>query len=92
VERGEKRLGGVNELVGDQEQGEFRERERDLVGGMGGEEDGKRRTRKPRRAIKERVPPRQMGSIAMSKGPYLEPISKRKTVGVDGRGSPKLEG
>jgi len=32
-------------------------------------------TRKPRRAMKERVPPRQMGSIAMSKGPYLEPIS-----------------
>ena len=25
--------------------------------------------------MKERVPPRQMGSIAMSKGPYLEPIS-----------------
>ena len=25
--------------------------------------------------MKERVPPRQMGSIAMSKRPYLEPIS-----------------
>ena len=35
----------------------------------------KRRTRKPRRAMRERVPPRQMGIIAMSKGPYLEPIS-----------------
>lgn len=35
----------------------------------------KKRTRKPRRAMKERVPPRQMGSIAISKGPYLEPIS-----------------
>ena len=32
-------------------------------------------TRKPRRAMKESVPPRQMGSMAMSKGPYLEPIS-----------------
>ena len=35
----------------------------------------KKRTQKPRRAMKERVPPRQMGIIAMSKGPYLEPIS-----------------
>jgi hypothetical protein len=35
----------------------------------------KKRTRKPRRAMTERVPPRQMGIIAMSKGPYLEPIS-----------------
>ena len=25
--------------------------------------------------MKESEPPRQMGSIAMSKGPYLEPIS-----------------
>jgi hypothetical protein len=49
-----------------------------------GIDEGERRTRKPRRAIKERVPPRQMGIIAMSKGPYLEPISKFywKTVSV----------
>jgi hypothetical protein len=25
--------------------------------------------------MKERVPPRHMGSMAISKGPYLEPIS-----------------
>ena len=36
----------------------------------------KKRTRKLRQAMKERVPPRQMGIIAMpTKGPYLEPIS-----------------
>jgi hypothetical protein len=35
----------------------------------------KKRTRKPRRAMKESVPPRQIGSIAISNGPYFEPIS-----------------
>ncbi len=35
----------------------------------------KKRTRKPIWALKKRVPPRQMGIIAMSKGPYLKPFS-----------------
>jgi len=34
-----------------------------------------KRTLKPRQAMKESVPPRQMGSIAKSNGPYFEPIS-----------------
>jgi hypothetical protein len=45
------------------------------VGGQVVGEKRKKRTRYPRRAMTERVPPRQMGIIAMSKGPYLEPIS-----------------
>ena len=51
----------------------LRRRVCEKVVGLRGKVDGL--TRKPRRAIKERVPPRQMGSIAMSKGPCLEPIS-----------------
>jgi len=45
--------------------------------------------------MKESVPPRQMGSIAMSRGPWLGPISalietKRMAVGVNQRNlSPK---
>lgn len=49
--------------------GGFNYRIRCLHGGI------ETRTRKPRRATKEREPPRQIGIIAISKGPYLEPIS-----------------
>ncbi len=42
----------------------------------------KKRTRKLRQAMKERVPPRQMGIIPMSIGPsYLEPISLKTGLG-----------
>ncbi len=40
-----------------------------VVRGMG------RRTRMPMAAMKEREPPRQIGTMARSKGPYLSPIS-----------------
>src|ERR1700691_1809353 len=66
-------LKGRRELVGwgrrrsEQERGRARVREM--------------RTRKPRRPTKEREPPRQMGSIAMSNGPYLDPISTNITRG-----------
>ena len=45
------------------------------LAGARGKEGDTSRTRKPRRATKEREPPRQMGSIAISNGPYLDPIS-----------------
>jgi len=42
---------------------------------FGRESRMEKRTLKPRQAMKESVPPRQMGSIAKSNGPYFEPIS-----------------